>query len=174
MLEMVRKHRAFPDANWTLPESEVRRIEEVASQIEIHDPVIEHLWLFEEDYPRILGIESVTSEHRKRLAEMRKAAVLAVHQKTGLDNVTRLITESSHLAAVGPWAVGTALYDAFGAELESHMVDWLAHREEANRQTARYYLDRQFRQSGWAWLKTLLDRSRVTDQQKALLLHTAP
>ena len=174
MLEMVRKHRAFPEANWTLPESEVRRIEEVAALIEIHDPVIEHLWLFEEDYPRIPGVEAVTNEHNQRLAEMRRDAIVAVYEKTGLDDVSRLITESSQLSAVAPWAVGTALHDAFGLDLESPMLDWLAHDDDTNRQTARYYLERQFRQAGWTWLQTLLDSSGLTDRQRALLLLTAP
>ena len=174
MLAMVRKHRTFPDAGWALPESEVRRIEEVAGLIEIHDPVVEHLWLFEEDYPTVPGVESVTSEHDERLAQMRRAAVVAVYEQSGLDDVSRLITESSQLSAVAPWAVGTALHDAFGAELESPMLDWLAHDADANRQTAQYYLNRQFRQSGWAWLQALLDCSGLTDRQRALLLHTTP
>lgn len=174
MLEMARKHRAFPDAAWTLPETEVRRIEEVASRIDIHDPVVEHLWLFERDYPTVAGVEPVTPEYDQRLAELRRAAVVAVYGQTGLDEVSRLITESSRLSAAAPWAVGTALHDAYGAELEVPMLDWLTHDADADRQTAQYYLGRQFRQSGWAWLRALLDSSGLADRQKALLLHTAP
>lgn len=174
MLEMVRKHRAFPDAAWTLPETEVCRIEEVASRIEIHDPVVEHLWLFEKDYPTVPGIEPVTAEYDQHLAELRRAAVVAVYGHAKLDDVSRLITESSQLSAAAPWAVGTALHDAYGAELESPMLDWLTSDADADRQTAQYYLARQFRQSGWAWLRALLDSAGLTDRQKALLLHTAP
>jgi len=174
MLEMVRKHRAFPDAGWTLPETEVCRIEEVASRIEIHDPVVEHLWLFEEDYPTVPGVQPVTAEYDQHLAELRRAAVAAVYEQSGLDDVSRLITEGSHLSATAPWAVGTALHDAYGAELEPPMLDWLTHDTDADRQTAQYYLERHFRQSGWAWLRALLYCGELTGRQKALLLHTAP
>lgn len=174
MLEMVRKHRAFPDAGWTLPETEVVRIEEVASRVEIHDPVVEHLWLFEDDYPMVPGVQAVTAEYDQHLAGLRRAAVAAVYEQSGLDDVSRLITESSQLSAAAPWAVGTALHDAYGAELEAPMLDWLANDTDADRQTAQYYLERQFRQSGWAWLQTLLDSSVLSNRQKALLLRTAP
>lgn len=174
MLEMVRKHQAFPEARWALPESEVRRIEEVASRIEIHDPVVEHLWLFERDYPPVPGVERVTPEYDQHLAELRRAAVVAVYAQSGLDDVSRLIAESSHLSAAAPWAVGTALHDAYGADLESPMLNWLTNDSDADRQTARHYLERQFRQSGWAWLQALLDSAGLTNRPKALLLHTAP
>ena len=174
MLEMVRKHRTFPDAPWTLPEAEIRRIEEVATLIPIHDPVVEHLWLFEEHYPTVPGIELGTSEHDQCLADLRRGAVVAAYERGGLDDVSRLTAESSRLSAVAPWAVGTALYDAFGTDLESPMLHWLAHDTDTNRQTAQYYLDKQFHQSGWTWLQPLLDRNGLTHLQKALLLIIAP
>lgn len=49
--EMLHKHRSYPDSDWALPESELKRLEGVYNKLEPRDIVEKYKWLFDRYWP---------------------------------------------------------------------------------------------------------------------------
>lgn len=44
-------HRSHPDADWALPESELKRFEELYEKLKPLDVISQHIWLFNDHWP---------------------------------------------------------------------------------------------------------------------------
>lgn len=53
LAKVIRHHRAFPQAAWTLPDEFLTRLESILNRLEPDDPIQQTLWLFEESFPLI-------------------------------------------------------------------------------------------------------------------------
>lgn len=174
LLELARKHRTYPDADWALADTEVNRLDEIARRIEASNPIDDILWLFTSDFPTVQGFELASKEHDQQLAILRRDAVSTIHNWGGLDGIIDLATRSRQSGIGSLWPVGTALSEAFGVQLEREMVPWIARDSDAHKtEIARFYFDKRFRECGWEWLTKLLEHGILTDYQRALLLLNA-
>lgn len=90
---ILNHHRSHPDTDWTLPESELVRLEKLYNKLQPTDIIQKYSWLFNEHWPEFpegLKCESNESEKRyeqqqKRIDEARKTAVTVFLQKLGLN-----------------------------------------------------------------------------------------
>ncbi len=57
LAKVIRHHRAFPQAPWSLPEEFLTRLDTILNRLEPDDPIQQTLWLFEESYPLIEHLE---------------------------------------------------------------------------------------------------------------------
>ncbi len=173
MLKGAREYRTSNETGWGLLDSEACRLQDMAKRMQCDDLASDTSWLFEKLYPTIPGLKTASEAHNARLAELRKEAVITVHDQFGLEGVLGLTVCNEPSRSSSAWAVGTALWDAFGAELQGDMLAYLKEdMTEIACEVAYYYFGKQFRSAGWAWLDRILGREDLTVEQKArLLLH---
>lgn len=167
---MVGRHREFAEADWALPAEELAAMDELATRIQPPEgSVARFLWLFQDHWPD-LGDDSVNhrdfDECQARIAELRTAAVDAVHRLGGLDALLDLAGQS-----VVAWTVGVGLADIVGDNYVEDLLPDLEGDDPSTRgAVANAYFARRSEQAGWDWLGQLLARDALSDQQKARLL----
>jgi len=102
--ELTRRHRAFPDADWTLPLSEVKDLEDIALSLEPESTGTRYAWLFNSQFPDLP--DALKTEHfayERRLGELRKEAVSAILSESGVSGILEFISEISYPYFVGYW-----------------------------------------------------------------------
>ena len=173
MLKGAREYRSSNETGWGLLDSEARRLQDMAKRMQCDDLASDISWLFEKPYPTIPGLKTASEAHNAKLAELRKEAAITVHDQFGLEGVLGLTVCNEPSRSFSAGAVGTALWDAFGADLQRDMLGYLKEDiTEITFEVAHYYFGKQFRSAGWAWLDRFLGREDLTVEQKArLLLH---
>lgn len=85
---VIRHHRAHPSANWSLPPSEIERIEAVLRTVASNDPVIESVWLFHRNSPEIPFTSAEKFE--EEVEQIRRNAVTKVLGARGVSGVIEL------------------------------------------------------------------------------------
>lgn len=89
---LIRLHRQFSDAFWTLEPDGLVSVEQVAERIGDDDPATAGAWLFESHAPDIdvTGLGKDREVEERRLAERRRTAVTEAYAAGGLVGVRRL------------------------------------------------------------------------------------
>jgi hypothetical protein len=101
----LRRHRTYADADWSLPEAEVDRLEEALEGFAPSNPLILHKWLFHDQFPNVGpsrrgGLDVYSAE----LARLREAAVEEILDTAGLPAILKLAAQVTQ-----PWALGMTL-----------------------------------------------------------------
>lgn len=96
MTAEVRRHRAFSDTDWAIPEEVLQRIELLADAIMPADPVEVHCWLFAEHWP-----DHTLRPDDAALAETRSAAFKEVRSEGGLEAIVRLAEKTNYPGLIG-------------------------------------------------------------------------
>ena len=165
----IQQSKTYQKSSWALPSKTVDRLESILELLPIGDPVIEHKWLFEDYLPNI-GTEPNSEEYQIKIAKLRQSAIADIYGYCGLDGVLHLANECSEPSSP-PWAIGDALWDSVGEDVEKTLVMLLSEgAAEAHCRVAQAYFCRQFRQKGWDWLESLLEDNDISEYQKARLL----
>ena len=165
---VIRIHRRFNRSNRTLSREELNHLESISKPL-YADLITQNRWLFEQELPHIPDIPS-TSDILEVIARRRREAVAIIYKNLGLDGILHLANECP--GSQRPlWDIGSALWDSAGIDLEPTMLDLLADDTlEPPHIVAQGYFFSRFRQNGWDWLHILLNRSDISDLQRALLL----
>ena len=172
---MVRHARARGEPVSGVGDSQLCRLEAVASSLESADAVERHLWLFQQWLPRLEG-SSVSDDfelHESRLAEARRDAVAEIHDSAGLSGVLRLASEPSVEQRDCRHFVSRALADALkdDADADVQLMEMLLEGRPADEGDLAFeYFARRFRMEDWDWLDEQLAREDLTDYQRARLL----
>lgn len=113
--EMVRRHRAFRDAEWALPEEVVDRLDAVAKEFRPDDPIDEWSWLFDEHFPDLPSGAKEYEARSAELEELRFDALQRVFGTQGVAGVERLIRSIKlpNFAGAAAAAIGSEELDAF-------------------------------------------------------------
>jgi hypothetical protein len=114
--EVVRKHRQFADARWSMDEEALTPLEELGGKLRPGAPTALHKWLFDEWHPDItVSSQDDFREYDTALQGLRAGAVSEILSRDGLSAVVAF----AQLVEL-PWAVGAALAassDALDAEV---------------------------------------------------------
>ena len=102
--ELVRHHRKFSDASWALPEEEVIKIYDTAKLLSPSSPEFRYQHLFSDRDIDLFEERGSYEEQRKRLAEVRQAAVAEI---LGAGNLDACLVFATKVAS--PHEVGRAL-----------------------------------------------------------------
>lgn len=81
LAKVIRHHRAFPQAAWTLPEEFLTRLDGILSRLEPDDPIQQTLWLFEESFPLIEHLDG--KDYVGEAERLRNEAIKALVDKRG-------------------------------------------------------------------------------------------
>lgn len=87
-------HRSYPDAQWALPEAQLKRYEDIYKKLEPSDPVERVIWMFNDHWPSFPdGIERKAlsyQDQEKLVSERRIQGLRAIYQEFGFEKVKEL------------------------------------------------------------------------------------
>lgn len=165
--DLVRRHRAYSDAKWALPEEALEPLDEIVAKLQPTSPVLAGKWLFNDHMPDLPSGTRINDRpnYEAELEGERTKALGHALDEGGLEAVLQLIDDRS-LA----WTVGVSLADVAEDRYESEMLALLAD-DDAGRSGAAYsYFARLFEGKGWDWLEPVIADPEVTSDQAARLL----
>lgn len=96
---IVRHHRAYPTAQWTLGKDVRRRLEGIADRLKSNDPIQEALWLFDERTPIVEFKEG--KDFLAEAEELRRNAVHGIWNQGGAGAVLSLADRAKAARYVG-------------------------------------------------------------------------
>jgi hypothetical protein len=158
--ELVRRHRAFADAEWALPASEIDQLARIADRMTPIDPIEAHRWLFDTHWPEMRTERDTFAERQRQVEAARAEAIKAVLESGGIEAVELLARSVGQ-----PGFVGTATADHGTEELDQRVVLLLDNDDAKLASFAYGYCVRRAERGHWPWisaqLKLLTDRSQA-------------
>lgn len=160
------RNREFRTAVWALPDKDVTRLEEIASQYQPGDVAERTRWLFDDHRPSLPGTDRGDGhqQYASALAQARSQAAAALGQRGW--EVVYEFARSIKL----PWFFGAALADAGVHEFERELTVLLDGDDATNVSLAASYFAARFRADGWAALEPMLTDQTLSPRQRARLL----
>jgi hypothetical protein len=111
LAKVIRHHRAWPQAGWSLGDDFLKPLEQLLKQLEPNDPIQQTLWLFEESFPLI--------EHREgkdflgEAERLRNEAIKDLIDKRGTEALFQLAERAKAPRFIG-LAAGQIVDDSTG------------------------------------------------------------
>jgi len=161
--EAIRKilnhHRSYPDTDWSLPESELSRLEDLYNKLKPTEVISQYIWLFNDHWPAFPeGFRDSDNEFEKRHEQQQKKiddarieAATVFLNELGLKKTLELSKSIKE-----PWSLGDAL-----ARVISNQDDVVSVCECLNndKENLRFIFSFVFRKSileGFEWITSLL------------------
>ncbi|MGW3420442.1 hypothetical protein [Streptomyces phaeochromogenes] len=167
MRSMIARHRAHPDADWSLPEEELIKLDQMLESLTPPQPLDRYAWLFTNGLPD-LGNQvrpDNFEEYNNLISSMRTESVATLVQTEGL---TAILALADSVAA--PWVVGIALANATVGRYEDELMPLLDEAGNPKTTCARGFFARRTAQEGWDWLEDLVTTSPLSAHQQGLIL----
>ena len=170
--EILSDHRSFPDAEWSLPEKELRKIEEIYNKLEPADIIKHYLWLFEDYWPRLP--EGREREDYKKfeqiVTEKRIKVIQDIKAKLGTEGLIKLAEQSKN-----PHVVGTITAELPLADKEEESLFSLLSAEGKKVAFIQGYIWRKALKNEDTWIKEVVDKtlSKQWDSTKVINLFLA-
>ncbi|MDF2955703.1 MAG: Archaeal ribosome-binding protein aMBF1 [Candidatus Alkanophagales archaeon MCA70_species_2] len=170
--EILSRHRSFPDAEWALPEKELREIEKIYNKLEPADIIKRYIWLFEDYWPHLP--EGKERDDYKKfeqiITQKRIKAIQGIKAKLGTEGLIKLAEESknSHI-------VGTITAELPLADDEEESLFSLLGAEDKKVAFIQGYIWRKAFKNGDTWIKEVVDKalSKRWDSIKVINLFLA-
>jgi hypothetical protein len=163
--KMIRRHKKFESADWALPPGELDQVAAVADSFMPSDPVVAHLWLFDEHWPDIGDERLEYHEEEERLNEARAAAAQEVLAAEGFDGLIRL-AEAVEIAGF----VGVAAAAHASEELDGRILPLLDSQNAKHASLAAGYSYQRVTAGDQKWLKRALHQLSGRPLAQARLL----
>ena len=165
----AQKHRSFPDADWSLPDESVSRIEDVAAQIIPVSPSFRHRIMFIGNRYDLYPRDGDLDQRMKRLEERRLQAIKEILSYGGVDAVIQFAESVKQ-----PEHVGNALGVVAEAETDEGILPALLQTDsEKLTQFVGSYVWSRHEGNGWEWVDGL-DRSHWSGPQVGRFLSYLP
>lgn len=169
LVDFVRKHRWFADADWALPDDLIASIEAVADQLAPINAFNLYQDLFtgaaRGRYEKIQDWE----EHSKQLHARRETAIQEILNNGGISEVLRFAE-----AVKSPQQVGEALASIADDSIDQYLLpSFLNHANGKFRDLLGTYIWWRCNAVGWEWCDEL-DKSGWTLEEKGKLLASLP
>lgn len=162
--ELVRTHRSFPDADWTLPTPVLDRLAALAEKFLPDDVEAAHAWLFAQQLPHVGGDAFDYATRDAELAAMRQAAVRAISDKGGTEALLRFATSVEQTGFVGRAAAEA------GLELDDTALTLLDADDSRLSFFAMTYFFSKTARLGQGWTHSQIDRAHGRALAQARLL----
>jgi len=162
---VISHHRQFPEAEWVLPDSDLKHLENLQEQFKPKDAVLQNRHLFSWD-PEVPDAPMKPYEDGwdEWIAEKRIQAVKAVYDQDGLTGIFRL-AESVVLAdCVGYAAAKLKLLESeIGQLLQKGLSDEpTGYAKKPLTRTAMAYVRSMYKKEGEKWLEDVLAKPGMT------------
>jgi hypothetical protein len=152
-------HRSNPDADWSLPESELKWLEDLYDKTRPNEVISQHIWLFNDSWPAFpegfresdIEIEKRNEQQQRKIDIARSDAVQTFLSKLGFEKTLEL-----RMSIKQPWVLGDVL-----ARVVTNEDDVVSLCECLNddKEYLRFIYSFVFRKStieGFAWVTSLL------------------
>lgn len=166
----IARHRRFADAEWSMDEVPLSRLEAIAARLEPTENVERFAYLFDwhPDLPEADPTDHVAYE--QKLMSLRAEAVEHTLSQAGLDGLRRLAARTTVPGHLG-WTVGAIANE----ELTSELLRWLDASDKAARDVAAAWASKNLLDGGASWLRdALADPQMSTHERRAALVEQAP
>lgn len=165
--DFVRKHRQFPDSEWSLSEEWLKPLAAVAAEFAPSSPKETFRWLFDDWSPDIgVSIADDYAAYEEALAEARVEAARMILEAEGFQALPQLASEIALPAAVG------AATAAVGVGIEAEALANLDSEDLKRAEFAHGYARARFR-GDLAQIQPWLDHLEGKPLAKARLLQSA-
>lgn len=147
-------HRSFPDADWALPEQELKGIEKIYLLLEPQDTIDRFCWLFDED--RLDLPEGEKRDYKKTeqiAAQRRSEAVKAIKSEHDLEGLVKLAEQTKN-----SWLVSTAVAEAdISPEEEQKLFSLLEDENKKRVGFVQNYISCRSLKEGDRWIDNLVE-----------------
>ncbi len=117
LTSLVRKHREFPDAKWTMDESSLTMIEEVAARFAPATASLRNRWLFAKQRPDLgSGDSEDETAYQAELNALRVTACNEIYSEEGLSGILKFASEVTF-----PFYVGSSFVQS-GVEVKFDVI----------------------------------------------------
>lgn len=156
--KILNHHRSHPDTDWALPESELKRLEDLYNKLQPTSTLEKYIWLFNDHWPEFPEgfvykdneFEKRHEQQQKRVDEARKDAVINFISELGLDKTLELRNEISQL-----WAFGYALADVISKQEDIFTISKCLYDEGSKITFVHSFIYRKSIKEGFDWVKVL-------------------
>lgn len=156
--KILNHHRSHPDTDWALPESELKRLEDLYNKLQPTSTLEKYIWLFNDHWPEFPEgfvykdneFEKRHEQQQKRVDDARKDAVINFISELGLDKTLELRNEISQL-----WAFGYALADVISKQEDIFAISKCLYDEESKITFVHSFIYRKSIKEGFDWVKVL-------------------
>ncbi len=163
----VARHRRFADANWSMDDEPLSRMESMAGELEPEADPSRHAYLFDWN-PDLQGFNSRNEEgYEDELAAKRRVAVEEVLAADSLDLLEALATRSR-----APMHLGFTL-GAVAPKDFDELIPWLDSSEGKLREVATRWAETRLQEEGLAWLREILARPDMESLERRITAATA-
>jgi len=154
--KILSRHRSFPDAEWALPEKELREIEKIYNELEPADIIERYLWLFE-DYRPELPEGKERDDYKKFeqiITQKRTKAIQDIKDKLGTKGLIKLSEQSKN-----PNIIGTITVELPLADDEEEVLFSLLSAEDKKVEFIQGYIWQKAFKNGDNWIKEIVDKA---------------
>jgi transcriptional regulator with XRE-family HTH domain len=155
--KLLDNHRSFPDANWSLPESELKGMEQAYEKFRPVDAINQRIWLFSDSVQLAAGQSINDWEAReKQVMELRRTAMAEILEICGPQSIRRLAHEAPR-----PYIVGFAYADQVikSEEADGILEEFLGTDEPKLREFVSGLVSRMNLRFGPPWSDSLMVRA---------------
>jgi transcriptional regulator with XRE-family HTH domain len=151
--DFVNMHRAFATAEWTLPESEVKKLDALLPLVEPTDAFTKSKWLFDDWYPRLPGTGLDAVEGQRQIDQYRMEAARGILAEQGVSGLIALARVTKVPGFVGQAA---SAQSPSGAVEEEIIASSLGSSEDSVRIFGTGFVNDRYRRLGEAWAEKVL------------------
>ena len=163
---LVRRHRKFRDAQWSLPEESLVKIEKIAKSMTPTNPLFQYRYLFSADEYDLYEEQRPYEEQRKCLSEKRQAALSEI---MGNGVFARCMDFAREVAI--PYKVGQTLGELADERIESEILpSQLNTEDELLERVVAGFIWGRFRERGIQWVDHILGQHWKPQQCAQFLL----
>lgn len=154
---LLSRHRSFPDADWALPDQELKDLGKIYLLLEPKDTIDRFSWLFNEDWPDLPeGEKSNIEKAEEIVAQRRLEAVKAIKSEYGLEGLIKLSEQAKNTRVAGFFVAELDLTP----EEEQKLFSLLEDEDKSKVNFIQDYIFRRSFKKGDEWIATLVEMAR--------------
>ncbi len=155
--KVLSQHRSFLDADWALPEQELKEIEKVYLRLEPQDIIERFRWLFDEQWPDLPeGKKRDYTKEEQKVVQRRLEVVEETKSEHGLKGLIKLVEQTRHPGLVGVAVAQTGI----NPEEEQKLFSLLEERDQKRVTFVQDYIFHRSLKEGDEWIRILIERAR--------------
>ncbi|MBR7060095.1 MAG: hypothetical protein IKI22_05790, partial [Neisseriaceae bacterium] len=167
LINFTQKHRRYPDAEWTLPDKLLTRIEKITQKLAPKSPFLLYQRLFTDNDFDLYEEHNNWEIQRQKVAEKRETAIAEIFQQDGIEGVIQFAKSVSN-----SYLVGLALSAISDSVVDSTLLPTYL-EIDTYKLLINGFIWQSYQRKGYQWCDDL-DKSTWTIQQLAQFLAYLP
>ena len=155
--KLLSKHRSYPDAEWSLSESELTRYEKLYWALQPSDEIKKSIWMYDDhrpEFPEGFVYKKVSyDEQQEAINERRKDALKNIYSNFGIEKIKEL-----SFSVKQPHILGNTLAHIITDELEILSLCDFVNNENCKKDFIRSFIFRKSILEGIDWVFDLYEK----------------